>query len=308
MTILLVLLGLLIILVVLRLFVHNNNEGFQDVELNPETIQGYNNFLSFYNPFCTSWDKAITSSAASEIPQQPLTSPSQVSDSGSGSAPPITEDQKNQYIRQLSQEKNQEFPPICTQLPTNLDSSNLAQVIQQVPNSIQPFINALNWMNTQLQKAQDNLGSALQGQPPKTEGFEDCQDVAQCLLNNPELLQELAIGIAEQNALPIVQQQEQLMIKIAPFFGTPLLSQALGLNTMLMEKAKEIQNQAQSGELVNQINVPGGNTISKYLKPAGANNMIDMKQNNPDRYNELKQNYSQWFSIKSMIDQINSTL
>jgi hypothetical protein len=306
MSLLLILLGLLIILVILKLFVERR-EGFQDVPLNPETIQGYNNFLSFYNPFCTNWDKAITSSAASEIPQQPLTDPSQVSDSGSGSSPPITSDQKTQYISKLSQELNQEFPPICQELPTTLNSSNLAQVIQQVPSDTQPFVNALNWMNGQLQKSQANLGSALQGQP-QSEGFEDCQDVAQCLLNNPELLQELAIGISEQNALPIVQQQEQLMTKIIPFFGTASLSQALGANTLLMEKAQEIQNQAQSGEMVNQINVPGGNTVSQYQKPPGANNMNDMKQNNPDRYNELKQNYSQWFSLKGMIDNINANL
>lgn len=307
MTILLILLGLLIILVILKLFVEKNVESFEDIALNPETIQGYNNFLSFYNPFCTNWDKSITSSAASEIPQQPLTDPSQVSDSGSGSAPPISTEQKNKYITDLSQKLNQQFPPICEQLPTKLDSSNLTDVISKVPSDIQPYTNALNWMNTQLQKAQANLGSALQGQP-QTEGFEDCQDVTQCLLNNPQLLQELAIGISEQNAIPIVQQQEQLMAKIIPFFSTPALSEASGMNTILMEKAQEIQNQAQSGELVNQVNVPGGNTVSTYQKPPGANNMNDMKQNNPDRYNELKTNYSQWFSLKGMLDNINANL
>ncbi len=306
MTLLLILLGLLIILVILKLFVERKEEGFQDIALNPETIQGYNNFLSFYNPFCANWDKGITSSVASETPQQPLTDPSQVSDSGSGSSPPISTDQKNQYIKQLSQQLNQDLPPICQQLPTTLDSSNLAQVIQQVPDDTQPFVNALNWMNGNLQKSQANLGSALQGQP--TEGFEDCQDIAQCLLNNPELLQELAIGISEQNALPIVQQQEQLMAKIVPFFNTAALSQAFGDNTLLMEKAQEIQNQAQSGDLVNQINVPGGNTVTQYQKPPGANNMNDMRQNNPDRYNELKQNYSQWFTLKGMLDNINANL
>jgi hypothetical protein len=307
MTIILILLGLLIILVILRLFVERA-EGFEDVSLNPETIKGYNIFLAFYNPFCTSWDKAITSSAAAEIPQQPLTDPSQVSDSGSGSAPPISIEQKNQYIKKLSQQLNQEFPPICEQLPTTLNSSNLGDVISKVPSDIQPFTNALNWMNTQLEKAQANLGGALQGQSPQTEGFEDCQNIAQCLLNNPELLQELAIGISEQNNIPIIQQQEQLMTKIIPFFNTPELSQSFGQNTLLMEKAQEIQNQAQSGELVNQVNVPGGNTVAKYDMPQGANNMKDMKQNNPDRYNELKTNYSQWFSLKGMLDNINANL
>lgn len=305
MTLLLILLGLLIILVILKLCYEGGTEGFEDIALNPETIQGYNNFLSFYKPFCTNWDKAITSSAASEIPQQPLTDPSQVPEPGSG--PSISTDQKTQYIKKLSQQLNQDLPPICQDLPSTLNSSNLSQVINEIPDDIQPIVNALNWMNGQLQKSQANLGNALKGQAT-TEGFEDCQNIAQCLLNNPELLQELAIGVSEQNAIPIVQQQEKLMAKMIPFFNTPSLSQAFGQNTLLMEKAQEIQNQAQSGELVNQINVPGGNTIAKYEKPPGANNMNDMKQNNPDRYNELKQNYSQWFTLKSMLDNINATL
>jgi hypothetical protein len=190
-------------------------------------------------------------------------------------------------------------------MPDLINSSNLADVLNKIPQDTQPFINALTWVNMNLQKGQANLGGALQGQ---SEGFEDCQDISNCLLNNPELLQELATGISEQNAIPIIEQQKQLMTKIIPFFNTPELSQAFGENTILMEKAQDIQNQAQSGELLNQVNVPGGNTIATYQMPAGASNMSDMKQNNPERYNELKTNYSQWYSLKSMLDNINAYL
>jgi hypothetical protein len=304
MTILLVLLGLLIILVVLRLFAEKNTEGFQNIELNPATVQGYNNFLSFYNPFCASWQKAISSSAAAEIPQQPLTDPSQVQ---SSAAPAISTEDMNKYITKLSGQLSQPMPPICSTMPATIDSSNIVQVTSQIPKDIQPYINALKWMNGQLQKAQANLGSALQGQP--TEGFEDmCQDISQCLANNPGLVQQIAMEMTEQSTQQIVQQEENLMKAIMPFLNTPELSDAFGENVILMEKAQEIQNQAQSGDLVNQINVPGGNTIAKYQKPDGANNLQDMKQNNPNRYNELKQNYSQWFDIKNMLDQINATL
>jgi len=303
MTILLILLGLLIILVILKLIVERKGEGegFKDIALNPETIQQYNNFVGFYNQFCTNWNKGITSLVASETPQQPLTDPSQVSQV---SSPSISTEQKNQYIKQLSQTLQQGLPPICQQLPTTLDSSNLAQVIQEVPSDTKPFVNALNWMNSNLEKSHANLGNALQGQP--IEGFKDsCQNISQCLLNNPELVQKLAIDISEQND---VEQEKQLMAKIGPFLNTADLSRAFQDNIVLMEKSQEIQNQAQSGELVNQINVPGGNTVTQYQKPPGANNMNDMKQNNPDRYNELKQNYSQWFTLKGMLDNINANL
>ena len=228
-----------------------------------------------------------------------------MSDGGSGSAPPISTEQKNKHINELSSQLNQQFPPICEKMPDLINSSNLADVLNKIPQDTQPFINALTWVNMNLQKGQANLGGALQGQ---SEGFEDCQDISNCLLNNPELLQELATGISEQNAIPIIEQQKQLMTKIIPFFNTPELSQAFGENTILMEKAQDIQNQAQSGELLNQVNVPGGNTIATYQMPAGASNMSDMKQNNPERYNELKTNYSQWYSLKSMLDNINAYL
>lgn len=304
MSILLVLLGLLIILVVLRLFVQKDTEGFQDIPLNPVTIQGYKNFLSFYNPFCAAWKKAIVSSVASETPQQPLTDPSQVQ---SSSAPDISDADMNSYITKLSKQLSQSLPPICTTLPDTVDSSNITQILTQVPTDIQPYTNALNWMNSQLQKSQSNLGSALQGKP--TEGFDDmCQDMSQCLANNPQLIQQIAIELSQQNDNKLVQEQEQLMTALSPFFNTPELSQAFGQNTILMEKAQEIQNQAQSGELVNQVNVPGGNSETKYQKPEGADNLKNIQQNDPNKYNQLKQNYSQWFTLKSMLDQINATL
>lgn len=304
MKLILILLGLLLILVILRLFVVK--EGFQASQLNPVTIQGYNNFLNFYNPFCENWKKAIVSSVASELPQKPATDPA---NPVSGSAPDISEKQMNDYITQLSNKLSQSLPPICKPLPKTVDSTNIVEVTNQIPTDIQSFTNALNWMNPQLQKAQANLGNALQGNSPAIENFQDtCQDIASCLANDPQLIQQLAIEISEQNDQQIVQQQEQLMAAINPFFTNSDLSQAFGENVLLVQKAQQIQDQAQSGELENQINVPGGRTIAKYTMPDGANNLNDMKQNNPARYNELKQNYSQWTNLKEILDNINASL
>lgn len=306
MTILLVLLGLLIIMVLLRLFVDSINEGFQTMPLNPDVIQGYNNFLAFYNPFCANWKKAIVSSVASEIPQMPLTDPSQVQGS---EAPNISDSQLNQYITQLSQQLGQSLPPICSDMPTTIDSTSLATVIPMIPTDTTPFTNALNWMNKQLSKSQDGLGNALKGIPPPQEGFDNmCQDISQCLANDPQLMQQLAQGVAQQAGEAVVQQEQQLMAAITPFLSTDTLSYAFGTNIELMQKAQQIQDQAQNGDLVNQINVPGGNTVYKYEKPPGANNLSEIQQSNPDRYNQLKQNYGMWFNLKQMLENINSNL
>lgn len=303
MTIILILLGLLLILVLLRLFLVQ--EGFQNISLNPDVIQGYNNFLSFYNPFCDNWKKAIISSVASEIQQQPLTDPSQVT---SSSAPSIPDSDLNTYINQLSEQLGQPLPPICTPLPATIDSSSLSQVIPLIPTSIVPFINALNWMNAQLEKSQANLGSALQGNTV-SETFQDvCQNISQCLTNDPQLMQQLAQQMSQQNVQNINQQEQQLMSTIIPFFSTQELSNAFNQNTTLMQKAQQIQDQAQSGDLVKQINIPGGNTINKYNMPSGYNTLSQMKQNDPEQYNTLQKNYGMWFSLKQMIESINANL
>jgi hypothetical protein len=321
MTVLLILLILLFILIILNLFVSVPYEGFQtSIPLNPDTIQGYNNFLSFYNPFCANWQKAIISSIAADTPQEPLTSPSQV-----GSSTPSTpsDSDMNTYITQLSQQLGQPLPPVCVSLPTTVDSTNIAQIIPMIPTDTTPYINALTWMNTQMEKSQANLGSALQGGSP-TEGFDDlrsssgasassgqadmCQDISQCLANNPQLAQQIAEELNAQSAQQVVQQEQQLMTLLIPFVSTQALSEAFGQNVILVEKAQEIQNQAQSGALVNQINVPGGNSKATYSMPDGSDNLKQIQQNDPNRYNELKKNYGMWVAIKGLTDQINATL
>lgn len=77
-----------------------------------------------------------------------------------------------------------------------------------------------------------------------------------------------------------------------------------------MQKSQDIQNQAQSGELLNQVNIPGvtGVPAKKYDLPAGASALQQMQQADPDKYNQLKNNYSMWFGLKQIMEQINGSL
>ena len=305
MKVLLILLGLLIILVLLRLFVVN--EGFQDnVPLNSSTIQAYNNFIAFYTPFCANWQKSIKSSVASQIPQKPLTNPSQVS---SSNAPDIPEKDMNGYIAVLSQQLLKPLPPICRTLPSSIDINSLPKIIKEIPKSTQPFINALNWMNTQLEQSQANLGPALQGMSPTFESFEDiCDNVSACLDNNPELVKKVAVSVADQQKKEQEQQEEQLVKTLQPFLTEPELRRVFNKNIQLFKQAQEIQNKAESGELLNEMNIPDNDIDIKYTQPPGANNLNNIKQNNPARYNELQTNYSKLFSVKKLLDQINATI
>lgn len=302
MKLILILLGLLLILLILRLFVVK--EGFENQSLNDTTIQEYNNFLTFYNSFCANWKKAIISSVASEIPQQPAKDPANPT---VGGAPDISESQMNNYITNLSNTLGNSLPPICISLPTTINSSNIVKITGIIPSDVQPFINALNWMNPQIKKSQANLGSALKGNT--TESFEDiCKNIASCLEKDPKFIQQVAVEISEKNDQQIINEQQKLLEAINPFLTNSELSELFEENKLLIENAQKIQDQAQSGELENQIDVPGGRTIAKYQMPDGVNKLNDMKQNNPDRYNELKQNYSQWTDLKEMLDNINANL
>jgi hypothetical protein len=282
-----------------------SKEGFQVHSLTPTTIKSYNDFLSFYNTFCSNWQKSIKSSVASQIPQEPLTDPSQVS---SSTAPDIPEADMNIYIAKLSQQLSQPLPPICKSLPSQLDNNSLPKILKEVPKSTRPFINALNWMNVQLEQSQANLGPALEGIPP-IESFEDmCDNVSACFDNNPELVKRVAVDLAEQQKKEQEQLEEQLLKVIKPFLTEPELRQTINKNTTLFKQAQEVQNEAESGKLLNQMNIPDTDIDIKYTKPPGANNLNNMKQNNPARYNELQTNYKQLFSIKRLLDQINSNV
>jgi hypothetical protein len=311
MKLILLFLIILLILLILRLFYFK--EGFQNMEqiepikLNNSTIEIYKKFLNFYNPFCENWKKAITSSVASTIQQEPATDPKNPLGQNS---PQISDLELNNYINNLSKDKSQEFPNICKVLPSTVDTTNIDEIITKIPTNITPYMNALNWMNSQMEKSQSGLSIALKG---GIENFQNiCDNLSSCILNNPQFIQDLAGQISNQQNTQItedIQKKEQILInKINPFLTNLELSNNLNHNISLVEQAQEVQRQAESGELINKINVPGGRTIAKYKMPNGANNLINIKQNNPQRFGELKENYGLWVSLKETLDSINSNL
>ena len=305
MTVLVVLFSLLIILIVLFKFTASVKEGFQDIPLDEKTIQAYNNFLNFYNPFCANWRKAMQAAVASNMPQEPLTDPSQVT---SSSAPTISDDDMNKLIYQMAVASNTPFPPICTPLPAKIDNNNMLEILQKIPKQAQPYINALAWMNATMEQSQGDLGGALQGQ--STESFEDmCQDISQCIANNPDLAKQIAQNISQQQQQEQSKAEQILVATTSLFTINPGLQQLLQQNKDLVKKSEDIQNQAQSGDLINQVNLPPEkSTWGKPRAPPGGSKLKDMQNSDPAKYNELKQNYRMWFDLKSLMEQINGNL
>jgi hypothetical protein len=94
-----------------------------------------------------------------------------------------------------------------------------------------------------------------------------------------------------------------MIARITKFFSNKKLNSITQRSIELLKKAEDIQKKAESGQLVNDINVPGGRSRDKY--DTSGKKLSDM---DVDERKKLQKESAQWYAIKGMIDQINATL
>jgi hypothetical protein len=82
---------------------------------------------------------------------------------------------------------------------------------------------------------------------------------------------------------------------------------SLQTNQRLVKEAEKVKQQAESGELYKQVNIPDRSIQLSPLAP-GDLTLSRMQETNPQEYNNLKDNYKPWFNIKSLIEQINRSV
>lgn len=279
----------LFLLMVTRLFLVE--EGF---EVDPTFQAKYKKFVQFYNTFMTSWEKAIVTMVSMDAPPPAeLSSPSQIGNSSSKPKTP-SRAQLNQYVQALTLKEKKPFPPvtdllpeIITSLPTNL------------PSDPQPYINALEWINVNMASSQKELESSMQN---GVEPYDDCSQFNQCL-SNPENVAKITEAQQKQE----LQRQQKAGNVLDRFNDNPALQSGLATNQELTKKAEEIQRQAQSGEMLNNMKFPSEPTV-KYTLPEGANKFKEMKKNDPAKYATYSKQYPQQASQKQLLDQINGNL
>lgn len=277
---------MLFILVILRLF--TIKEGFVS-----QTTNDYNKFKQFYNQFITNWTKAIVSSIAIDTPQEPLTSPGQVSQ-----PPNPSQNDMNLYIDTLSKNLNTPLPHITDLFP-EIDTS-LTDIISRIPPDSTPYVNALKWMNDQMEKAHSNLN---------IDHFEDmCQDISSCIANNPDLIAKIAEAQANNEKDQIKKNEQELSNRIAIFFSNNLLQPLIQKNTELVTKTEDVQKQAESGQLTDTLTKQFNTPETKYDIPKGGNALAELQKTDPEKYNKIKDVAPKLFSIKQLIEQINATL
>jgi len=297
---------LCIILLIWVVWIHNQKEPFDNPvpTIDPTLVTKYQTFVTtIYNPFMTTWQNAIVSSMSAEQPQQPLTDPSQ-SSSLSTSQPTIPpQSEMNSYIANLSQKIGKSLPDITDPLPETIDITTFQVIAPKIPTDPTPYTNALSWMNQQLIDAHKKLESALKGESfMNLEGFDNqtCQDLSQCFHDNPQFAQEVEAALQSQQK----KTQQQVSDQIQKFMADQDLVNELQTNQQLVAKSKQVQNQAQSGELLNQLNLPSEPEI-KYTLPEGSDKLQKMDY---AQQKAVKDASPSMFSLKTLMDQINANL
>ena len=281
-------------------------DGFTN-RLDPDINQKYQKFVSFYNPFLVSWEKAIITSIGLETPIQPLTSPSQVS-KASFQQPTRTE--INQHIQKLSTTLGKSFPPMTDSLPDMIQSDMIEDLLKNIPMKSSIYKNALDWMNDGFETAQQQL-QAMKKQPEgfdvmdkyhTIEPFDDCSQMTKCL-DAHEKARDAAKIQKEKD------RQDAFGRVLDKINNDLQLQSATQKNQELVKKSKIIQEQAQSGELLGQINLAGNeDPKTHYVLPSGANYLEDMERNDPVKYNSYKENDKQAFYTAQYINDINRNL
>lgn len=269
-------------------------EGFEnkDDELKQNIQKLYKNFTDFHNYFCPVWEKSITTLGSLNIEQPPLNSPK---DMMTKSKPPtLSKSELDSVIQGLRKELNKDLPPICSITYPDIlnlyEINKLQEITDNIPENSDMYVNALEWVNGNLKKSQDNLQQSLQGKP--VEAFQTCEDIQKCIREGNKK--------QEEDILMKLQNKLQGFLK-----NSDKLISLVSENKQLSKNAENIKSRALSGDLMKDINVKDYGEYPKLVPPPGANKLQQMEKNNPERYDEIKRNYPTLVSLKGMFEKIN---
>jgi hypothetical protein len=276
-------------------------EGFEN-PVDPLLQKKYSTFVAFYNPFLINWEKAIVTSIGLDTPVKALTDPSQV---GSGSAfTGPTRAEMNTYIQKLEKTLNKPFPLVTDALPSTLDSTLIGELDQRVSMDPSSYQNALQWMNASLSAAFQEM-EAMKNSPEGfdvmdkyqlIEGFDNCAQYSKCMdiYNEQQLKKEKEKRKVFENQLDNINNNSMIQSEVKK-------------NIALIQKSKEIEAQAKSGDLLNQFNL-SNDSSPRLVKPSGFGKLENMKKNNPKQYAENEKNNGQMLGLGTLFNSISNTL
>lgn len=268
------------------------HEDFEDMPISPELQTKYDKFKEFYDKFMINWTKAVATSLTTRQPA-PDAAPEDPSEATKQTPTSPTNQELNAHVSELSNELKQQLPLITGPLPAKITKADLSALAKA---KVDPkrFHVALKWMNDNMDASHKALDQALKG---TTDGFEDmCQQIIQC--NEEQKRKEEA-------------QQQLTEEQIGKLFDSIIENKEIVIaskrNEELTAKSKMIQDQAQSGALLNKFQAPEEDE-PKMKAPAGSNLWLKMKKEDPKKAKEIQQSMKAQVGAKEWADSINANL
>jgi hypothetical protein len=283
--------------------VTERTEGFlAPLLVSPECKKGYQDFVKFNTDFFTRWRDAMITTY--QLEQPALTG---------ASAKEPTDTELNATITKLTTSLGKPLPllPSSALPPTidTLDDIERGRLLDKVPSSAQPYMDALEWMNQKFIQAEKDLNKALQGGGiPSLEGFLDgtCAEIATCFKENPDLIRQLGLAQQEEAGQRLERIQRELIGRFEQF-QQPRLRTAFELNERLSKNAKETQRKAQSGDWIKDVRI-GAKDGPRPVVPPGGDALEELRTSDPEKYREYQTSQSSLFSVKQLMEQINRNL
>lgn len=181
----------------------------------------YKTFFNWETQFCSIWNDVIDN--AIKVDQ--------------------TSDTKNDYIQTLEGKLGKQLVLCDSAFTANPDPRAVRSLI---PTSTDLYINTMNYMGQEISKIKQQTQAALQGIPPKPEGFEtQSSQPCTCTPEPESVTQEKQDAITD-----IIEKLKQFNVNIPILQGQLTIIQS-GLNDLNTYKEK-----AQSGEIYKEINIP----------------------------------------------------
>ncbi len=270
----------------------------------------YDGFLRFYPPFMEGWRDALIRAYSLEQPVE------------GGAKKDPTEGDLARVVAGLTSSLGKLFPPPSLPggpLPApstlqTLEDIDRAQLTNRIPVQVDPYQNALEWMNEQLLRAEKELEEALRGGGasglPALEGFEGegkCAELSQCFRDHPELVRQLLAAQQEEAGQRLNRIQRDLMARFEQF-QQPKLMSAFELNRRLVRKAKETEAKAKSGDWIKDVRMGGSEKGPVLTSPPGGDALEELRRKDPERYKQLQAKNASLFSLKQLMEQINRGL
>ena len=287
---------------IVALYYLYQTEGFEN-PIDPVLQKKYSAFVAFYNPFLINWEKAIVTSIGLDTPVKELTDPSQV---GSGSAfKGPTRAEMNTYIQKLEKTLNKPFPLVTDALPSTLDSTMITELEKRVSMNPSSYQNALQWMNASLSAAHQEMeamkkspeGFDVMDKYQLIEGFDNCAQYSKCMdIYNEQQLEK------EKEKIKVLEN------KLDNINNNSMIQSEAKKNIALIQKSKEIEAQAKSGDLLNQFDLSNDDSSPSLVKPSGVDKLANMKKNNPKEYAKNEKNNGQMLGLGTLLNSISNTL